>query len=53
MIQKIQNADYQVVFVTPEMILTNALWRKILYSSVLSEHLRAFVVDEAHTIIHW
>ena len=51
--KKIQNAEYQVVFVTPEMILTNTLWRKMLHSSVLSKHLRAFVVDEAHTIVHW
>ena len=39
---------YQLIFFTPEMIINNRKWRKMLESDLYAERLKAFVVDEAH-----
>lgn len=40
--------NYQLVFICPEVLLTNETWRDKLHSPVYQEKLVAFVVDEAH-----
>ncbi len=52
------NADvamgkFQLVFFTPEMIVGTKSWRKVLEGDVYSEHLKAFVIDEAHCVKKW
>ena len=45
--------EYQLVLFTPEMLVEKKRWRKMLLGDVYSSRLRAFVVDEAHTIQKW
>lgn len=44
---------FQVVYFTPEMLLSNKKWRRMLLDQVYRSRLRAFVVDEAHTVVKW
>ncbi len=44
---------YQLVFVTPEIIIENRKWRKMLENDVYAERLKAFVIDEAHCVKKW
>ena len=44
---------YQLVLFTPEMLVEKKAWRKMLLGDVYSTRLRAFVVDEAHTVKKW
>ena len=44
---------YQLVYFTPEMLLGSKRWRKVLLNNVYSSRLRAFIVDEAHTVAKW
>lgn len=44
---------YQVVYITPEMLLNSKKWRQMLLGEVYSERLRTFVIDEAHTVVNW
>ena len=47
--KEVQDGEYQLVYITPELLITGSVWRKMLVGEVYSERLRAFVVDEAHT----
>ena len=42
-----------MVFFIPEIILSKQKWRELLLSESYTRHLRALVVDEAHTIKKW
>ena len=44
---------YQLVFFTPELLMDNKRWRKVLMSDIYTACLKAFVVDEAHTVRKW
>ena len=44
---------YQFVYFTPELLLANKKWRKMLTSDIYAKQLRAFVIDEAHTVVKW
>ena len=48
-----QEGEYQLVYITPELLITSSVWRKMLIGEVYSERLRAFIVDEAHTVKKW
>ena len=41
---------YQLVFFTPELLIENKRWRKVLMNDVYATCLKALVVDEAHTV---
>ena len=41
---------YQVVFISPELLLTEETWR---VSPIYKYHLVGFIIDEAHCIIKW
>ena len=42
--------QYQLVYFTPEMLLGSKRRRKVLLNNIYSSRLRAFIVDEAHTV---
>ena len=44
---------YQLVFLSPESLLTDGRWRDMLQSPVYHERLVGFVVDEAHCVKKW
>lgn len=48
-----QEGEYQLVYITPELLITGGVWGKMLVGEVYSERLRAFNVDEAHTVKKW
>ena len=45
--------EYQLVYLSPEALLTNDTWRDMLQSSVYQDNLIAVVVDEAHCVKKW
>lgn len=50
---QVSQGTFQLIFVTPEMIIENRKWRKMLENDVYTERLKAFVVDEAHCVKKW
>ena len=44
---------YQLIFFTPESLLLNRRWQRLLSSSVYQERVKALVIDEAHTVQKW
>ena len=44
---------YQLVFLSPEALLTNDTRRYMLLSPVFQENLVAMVVDEVHCVTEW
>ena len=44
---------FQLIFTSPESLLTNLNWRDMLQSPIFQEDLVAFVVDEAHRVKKW
>ena len=51
--KEVQEGEYQLVYITLELLITSSVWRKMLVGEVYSERLRAFIVDEAHTVKKW
>ena len=47
---KILDGKFQFIFSSPEAVLQSDKWRNMLSSS---KTFRLFVVDEAHTLVHW
>lgn len=47
------SGKYQLVFMSPEALLTDDRWRDMLQSLVYQERLVAIVVDEAHCVKKW
>ena len=45
--------DYQLVFFTPEILLTKSKWRDMLLGDVYRNRIKALVVDEAHCMKKW
>ena len=52
-IEKVKRGEYEVLFFSPENLLTNVDWRDVLQSPTFQERLVAFVVDEAHCVKDW
>ena len=52
-VKKVLEGCYSYVYTTPETLIRNESWRKMLTSSVYTERLCAFAVDEAHVIKQW
>lgn len=51
--EKVEKALFTVVFGTPQSLLKNERWRKMLPSPVYTEKLCCIAVDEAHVIKQW
>ena len=47
------SGEFQLVYISPETLITDRQWRKILESSFFSENLVGLVVDEAHCVKKW
>ena len=44
---------YQLMYMSPEALITDERWRDMLLSPVYSEHLVGLVVDQAHCVKKW
>lgn len=51
--KRVLNGKVQLIFITPESIIENSMFRNMLLSKVFQEKLIALVVDEAHCIKLW
>ena len=45
--------DYQLMYMSPETLLTDLEWRDILQSPFFQQNLEGLVVDEAHCVRKW
>ena len=52
-IARVKEGRVQLLYISPESLLTNHQWREMLRSEVYRENLVAFVVDEAHCVKQW
>ena len=51
--KKVMKGEYQLVFITPESIIENTKFHRMLQSDEYRKQLVAVVVDEAHCIKTW
>ena len=51
--ERILRGEVQVLYIGPELLMLNTLWRDMLTTPVYKENLVAFVVDEAHCVAKW
>ena len=49
----IKQGQFNILFFSPECLLTQLDWRDMLHSPVYQEQLVAFVIDEAHCVKKW
>ena len=49
----IREGRTRIIFTSPEQLLGNDEWRKVLSSDVFQATVRLIVIDEAHTVLHW
>lgn len=49
----VEEGHFVVVYGTPEALLNNERWRKMLSSDIYAAKLCAITVDEAHVIKQW
>lgn len=49
----VEEGHFVVVYGTPEALLINERWRKMLSSDIYAAKLCAIMVDEAHVIKQW
>lgn len=51
--QKVLNGEVQLVYISPESIILNKTYRRMLLTPAYQNHLVALVVDEAHCVKTW
>ena len=51
--QEIINGEMNIVYSSPEAMLSNNHWREVICSPVYQRSVIAVAVDEAHCITHW
>lgn len=49
----LQDGSYQIIFISPEALLSGTEWKRLLCTDVYRESLAAFIIDEAHCIKKW
>ena len=49
----IRKGQYQIIFISPELLLVNLTWRDMIRTHTYMSNLVAFVVDEAHCVTKW
>ena len=49
----VMNGEFQLLFIGPELLLLNPLWRAMVRVPAYIEKLVAFAIDEAHCITQW
>ena len=52
-VAKICAGSYPLVFLSPEALLTDAIWRDMLQGAVYKERLVGVAIDEAHCVKKW
>ena len=52
-ISRVLSGDVQLVYISPESIICNPMYRNMLLSPVYKEKLVATIVDEAHCVKTW
>ena len=45
--------EYQLVYISPELLMVNLKWREMLRSSIYQSKLKCFAIDEAHCVTKW
>ena len=45
--------EYQIIFLSPEVLLTELRWREMLRTEVYQNNLVGVIVDEAHCVETW
>ena len=45
--------EFQLIYISPETLLTDLEWRDILQSPLFQQNLEGLVVDEAHCVKKW
>ena len=45
--------EYQLVYISPELLMVNLKWREMLRSTIYQTKLKAFIVNEAHCVTKW
>ena len=50
---KIENGEYNLVFMSPESTLDNERWRSMIVSPLYSKSLMGIAVDEVHCVTQW
>lgn len=51
--QQILNGEMNIVYSSPEAMLSNDQWREMIRSPIYQRSVIAVAVDEAHCITHW
>ena len=51
--ENVKKNKYQLIFVRPESLVRNAVWRGALGSIMYQNYLVGLVIDEAHCVKHW
>ena len=52
-VAKICTGSYQLVFLSPEALLTDTIWRDMFQGAVYKERLVGVAIDEAHCVKKW
>ena len=47
---RVTKGKVQLVFISPESLISNKTYRRMLLSDIYQQHLVALVVDEAHCV---
>ena len=50
---RVQQGCCQIVFFSPESLLSGSHWRKMLHNELYYDHTVAFTIDEAHCVKKW
>ena len=45
--------NYQLIFISPEGLMSSLWWRDVFLSPIYQKNLVGFVVDEAHCVVKW
>ena len=51
--RKIENGDYNFVYLSPEIFLNSKMWEDVYFSKKFQNRLALIVVDKAHIIYQW
>ena len=49
----VRKGSYRLVFFTPELLIKRKRWRHLVRKEHYQRRLKAFVIDEAHTVKKW
>ena len=52
-VKRVLNGNVQLVFISPESLINNQLYRNMLLSSRYKQRMVALAVDEAHCVKTW